>query len=155
MRWGRSLGARRNSGPLCTDSQASWDSLKEDARLARETWRRPRRLGGGVGEEPPRGPSLELLPGALAALRQAWPSAFQVPTSFPLCQKSPGRRTAAAAGEAGMHWAPSRGALSFSFSGLFIPALPSLHCPPDRRAFFLSFLVLSSGFFCKITFLPD
>lgn len=60
MRWGRSLGARRNSGPLCTYSQASWDSLKQDARLARETWPRSRRpgsvqLGGGEEEEPPRG----------------------------------------------------------------------------------------------------
>lgn len=60
MRWGRSLGARRNSGPLCAYSQASWESLKEDARLARETWPPSRRagsvrLGAGVGEEPPAG----------------------------------------------------------------------------------------------------
>lgn len=156
---GQSPGARRNSGPPCTYSQASWDSLKEDARLAPETcprFRRPGsvRLAGGVGEEPPRGPSLELLPGARAALSQARLSASQMLNSFPLCKENPGRRTSAAAGEAGMHWASSRLAL-FSISVLFIPALPSLHCPLDRRAFFLSFLVLSSDFFCMITFLPD
>lgn len=34
---------------------------------------------------------------------------------------------------------------------LFILALPSLHWPLGRRAFFLSSLVLSSVFFCLVT----
>lgn len=131
MRWGRSLGARRNSGPLCTYSQASWDSLKQDARLVPETWPRSRtpgsvRLGGGEEEEPPRGTEPGAPSWSTSGVAQARPSAFQMLTSIPLCKESPGRRTSAAAGEAGVRWAPSRGALWFSISVLFIPALPSL-----------------------------
>lgn len=158
MRWGRSLWARRNSGPLCAYSQASWDSPKEDARLARETWPPSRRagsvrLGAGVGEEPLGGTE----PGAPSQSARGvapGPAVCFPDARFAQCKENPGRRTSAAAGEAGVHWASSRGALSFSTSVLFIPALPSLHCPLDRRAFFLSLLVLSSGFFCMITFLP-
>lgn len=55
--------------------------------------------------------------------------------------------------------AQPRGLLVFSGrvspSLLFILALPSLHWPLDRRAFFLSSLVLSSVSFCMTTFLPD
>lgn len=93
---------------------------------------------------------------ARAASRQARPR-FQLTPSLSSVPVSPGTK------DLGGRWrvrralgAQPRGLLVDSgrvslVLVLFILALPSLHWPLGRRAFFLSSLVLSSVFFCLVT----
>lgn len=157
MRWGRSLGARRNSSPPCTYSQASWDSLKEDARLARETCPRFRRLG-----------SLRLGRGAAAGTEPGAPSrgASGVAPGPAFCfldaqflSSVQGEPWTKALSGCGQGWS----ALSVQPSGLVILHQCSLYSRPpilplparSPRLFFLVFLFCLQTSFCMITFLPD
>lgn len=156
--WGAEIRA-----PLFTSSQASWDGLKEDSRLARNFPAVPQSRLRAARRWRERGASRG---------HRAW-SAFQERA----CGITPGQAGgfpypfsflfASRARDEGPRWPlacvawPGRPALApfrFLWEGspffLFILALPCLHWPLDRRAFFLSSLVLSSVF-CMITFLPD
>lgn len=147
--------------PRRTSSQASWNSRKEDARLARETSPRSRRagserLGGGVGEERAAGTEPGAPSRSACGIAPGQATAFSCP-SLSSVLVAPGTK------DLGGRWrvrrslgAQPRGLLVVSGRvslglGLFILALLSLPWPLGRRAFFLSSLILSSAFFCLVT----
>lgn len=160
--------------PRFTPSKASWDGLKEDAGRARETCpravpqprrRAARRWRGRGASRGHRAAGTE--PGAPSCGRRVRHRARpgRLLSSCPLS-----RLCASGARDLGPRWPlaclactgrPAQGPSSFLREGfppllvLFILALPSLHWTLDLRAFFLSSRLLSSAFFCMITFLPD
>lgn len=156
--WGAEIRA-----PLFTSSQASWDGLKEDSRLARNFPAVPQSRLRAARRWRERGASRG---------HRAW-SAFQERA----CGITPGQAGgfpypfsflfASRARDEGPRWPlacvawPGRPALApLGFSGR-VPHFSSLFSPSHvctgrliAAPFFLSSLVLSSVF-CMITFLPD
>lgn len=165
MRWGRSAGAPRESGSAA-HLLAGELGHSERGRLTCRG-----KLARGPAEPPPccsevaweraepRAPSLELLPGARAAspgLAGCFP-AIRFPSSV---RGEPGTKELGGRGRVWRALGVQPRALLVLREGLpitvlFIPALLSLHRLLDRRAFFLSFLVLPSVFCCMVNFLPD